>query len=56
LCLLIIKPALEEFSIILRQYLIAFLNLTEFKLERIDLVMEDLRKRSALVIQLEGWK
>jgi hypothetical protein len=40
--LLVIKPALEEFGIILCEDLIALLDLTELELKRVDLVVKNL--------------
>ena len=45
LCLFVIKPALEKFSVIFGQYLIALLNLAELELKGVDLIMEDLGRR-----------
>ena len=42
LCLLRVEPALEELGIVLREDLVALLDLAELELEGADLVVEDL--------------
>ena len=42
LCLLRVEPALEELGVVLREDLVALLDLAELELEGADLVVEDL--------------